>query len=231
MEIGDREHNFNHSRAFYKKQSNWAEKSERCACWHRFCLKLAGKGRGNFFQGEAPVNHQASHDVENAMPPEALRLRQGLLGNHIRNLSLPNNQPTLCDSLHMLLNTALPLRQDMEESLDRLKEAFLDVLHEVLREGGINMQERLVIGFVDTRLGVIDRSHPQATLIDILLDHEPMLTPVLRQIAADTLMLHSLSALDQAFALCRNADESRDDAVLETYQVCLKGELSHFYYA
>jgi len=177
------------------------------------------------------VNYQARHDAENAMPPEELRLRQGLLGKHIRNLYLPYSQPALYDSLHIVLNTAVPMRQDMEESLDQLKEAFLDVVYEMLREGGIDLQERLMLGFVDAKLEVIDRSHPQAALIDALLDRTPMLTTVLRQIAADTLILRGLNTLDQAFALCRNENQAHDDAVLETYQVCLKGPLSHFYYA
>ena len=176
------------------------------------------------------MNYQARHDAERAMPPETLRLRQGLLGKHIRNLSLPHSQPALYDSLHSLLSTAVPLRQDMEESLDQLKEAFLDVVYEVLREGGIDLQERLVLGFVDAKLEVVERSHPQAALIDTLLDRAPMLATVLRQIAADTLMLRSLNSLDQAFALHQNEDKAHTDAMLETYQVCLKGPLSHFYY-
>jgi len=177
------------------------------------------------------VSYQANHDSGNAMSSETLRLRQGLLGKHIRNLSLPHSQPALYDSLHMLLSTAVPLRQDMEESLDQLKEAFLDVVYEVLREGGIDLQERLVLGFVNAKLEVVEYSHPQAALINTLLDRSPMLTTVLRQIAADTLMLRSLNTLDQAFTLCRDEAQACNDAMLETYQVCLKGPLSHFYYA
>ena len=176
------------------------------------------------------MNYQASQDKEYAMPSEAVRLRQGLLSKYIHNLSLPHSQPALYDTLHILLSTAVPLRQDMEESLDQLKEAFLEVAYEVLREGGVDLQDRLVIGFVEGKLGVIDRAHPQAAHIDALLARTPMLTTVLRQIAADTLMLRSLDALDQAFAQCRG-DEAGNDAMLDTYQVCLKGPLSHFYYA
>ena len=166
------------------------------------------------------------------MPSETLRLRQGLLGEHIRNLSLPHSQPLLYDSLHTLLSTTVPLRQDMEESLDQLKEAFLNVVYEVLREGGIDVQQRLVLGFANAKLEVVERSHPQAALIDALLDRTPMLATVLRQIAADTLMLRSLNTLDHAFTLCRNENQGHgDNAVLDTYQVCLKGALSHFYYA
>ena len=178
-----------------------------------------------------PVSYMARHDTGNAMPSEATQLRHGLLGKHIRNLSLPHSHPALYDSLHILLNKVVPLRQDMEESLDQLKEAFLGVVYEVLREGGIDLQERLVLGFVEARLGVVERSHPQAALIDVLLDRTPMLTTVLRQIAADTLMLRSLNALDHAFTLCQGEAQAHNDAVLETYQVCLKGPLSHFYYA
>ena len=144
---------------------------------------------------------------------------------------MPHSQPTLYSRLHDLLSTAAPLRQDMEDSLDQLKEAFLDVVYEVLREGGISLQERLVLGFVDSRLEAVERSHPQAALINALLDRTPMLATVLRQIAADTLMLRSLDNLDQAFALCRNEERIKAEALLESYQVCLKGPLSHFYYA
>lgn len=177
------------------------------------------------------MNYQASHDQEKAMPSEALRLRQGLLSQHIRNLSLPHSQPALYDTLNILLSTAVPLRQDMEESLDQLKEAFLNVVHDTLREGGVDLQYRLVLGFSEGRLAVVDRDHPQVAFIDALLAQTPMLASVLRQIATDTLMLRSLSVLDQAYTLTQNDEVARRDPEVENYQVCLKGPLSHFYYS
>ena len=168
---------------------------------------------------------------EEPLSAESVRVRHVLLSKHIRDLSLPHSQPALYDTLNVLLSAANPLRQDMEESLDQLKEAFLNVAHEVLHEGKINMQERLVLGLAGDVLRVVDRSHPQAEEVDALLSGTPMLAAVLRQIAADTLMLRSLNALDQAFALCRKAGKISLDDEVESYQVCLKGELSHFYYA
>ena len=162
---------------------------------------------------------------------DSTRLRQVLLNKHIRNLSLPHSQPALYDTLNVLLNAADPLRQDMEESLDQLKEAFLNVLYEVLEEGSVDTNHRLVIGLGDETLRVMDATHPQAETVSALLATVPMLAVVLRQIAADTLMLRSLNALGQAFALCRDVSKSSQDEDVESYQVCLKGPLSHFYYA
>lgn len=176
------------------------------------------------------MNQQTKQDSEYTTPSQATRLRQGLLGQHIRNLSLSHNQPALYDTLNTLLSTAVPLRQDMEESLDQLKEAFLETLYDILAEGGIDLQERLVIGFCEGGLGVADRAHPHAGKVDKLLSRAPMLTAALRQIAADALMLRSLDALHQAFSLCRIERDALYDALIESYQVCIKGELSHFYY-
>ncbi len=184
-----------------------------------------------FSTGRTTVSSSQVKQFAEPTHAESIRVRQVLLNKHIRNLSLPHSQPALYGTLSVLLNAADPLRQDMEESLDQLKEAFLSVMYEILAEADIDMQERLVLGLGGEVLRVMDRAHPQADEVDALLADTPMLATVLRQIAADTLMLRSLNALGQAFALCREAVRPDQDEEVESYQVCLKGQLSHFYYA
>jgi hypothetical protein len=116
----------------------------------------------------------------------------------------------------------------MEEHLDRLKEAFLETLSALLRQDRIDLNDRLLIGFHDGVLRVVDPAHPQTPRVNALLDRTPLLAGLLRRIAADTLLLHGLDVLGQAVSLER--DLARE-YMLETYQVCLKGSLSHFYYA
>lgn len=152
------------------------------------------------------------------------------LDGYMHNLPLSHRQTSLCDTLSIFLHTAAPLREEMEESVDRLKEAFLNILHEVMSKKGIDLQERLALGLDGNILRLIDASHSRADDVEAVLSDMPKLAEILRQIAADTLVLRSLDTLEQAFGLCVAGGRGRHGELVENYQVCLKGDLSHFYY-
>jgi hypothetical protein len=174
------------------------------------------------------VNQQIRQDSEAAKRSEVQQLPHLVCGEQGRNSAVPNHADA-CDRLYVLLSQAVPLRGEMEERLDRLKEAFLETLSGLLQQEGIDLKDRLLIGFHGGVLRVADLQHPQAARINALLDRTPILAGLLRRIAMDTLLLHGLDVLDQAVSL--EQQNIAREGMLETYQVCLKGSLSHFYYA
>jgi len=85
--------------------------------------------------------------------------------------SLEHAQPDLLNSLTRLAAEAEPLLSDMEDTLDALKEMFLEMLRARLTEVGVNVEEtRLVVGLdAAGRFGVPDRTGASGEALDAAL--------------------------------------------------------------
>ncbi len=131
--------------------------------------------------------------------------------------SLEHAQPDLLNSLTRLAAEAEPLLSDMEDTLDALKEMFLEMLRARLTEVGVNVEEtRLVVGLdAAGRFGVPDRTGASGEALDAALTATPELEAVLREIAAPG---------------AASADRDAGEARAYPYHVCLRGALSHFYF-
>ena len=153
----------------------------------------------------------------------------------VREVTLECAQPNLLKSLTSLVHQAGPLLPGMEDALDSLKEAFLELLRVKLEENDVSLDARLVLG-LDTsgRFGVIDAGHPQYEALQSLLGETPELEAAMREIARQSLLLRGLQDIGYVVG-CEG--ECPADALDLTslgqdtsYHVCLKGALSHFYF-
>ena len=153
--------------------------------------------------------------------------------------SLEHAQPDLLNSLTRLAAEAEPLLSDMEDTLDALKEMFLERLRARLTEVGVNVEEtRLVVGLdAAGRFGVPDRTGASGEALDAALTATPELEAVLREIARQSLLLRGLQDIGAAVTQggpaapgAASADRDAGEARAYPYHVCLRGALSHFYF-
>ena len=150
--------------------------------------------------------------------------------------SLEHAQPDLLNSLTRLAAEAEPLLSDMEDTLDALKEMFLEMLRARLTEVG--EETRLVVGLdAAGRFGVPDRTGASGEALDAALTATPELEAVLREIARQSLLLRGLQDIGAAVTQggpaapgAASADRDAGEARAYPYHVCLRGALSHFYF-
>ncbi len=145
-----------------------------------------------------------------------------------KSLAIPNAQPELYAFLNNLVNVADPAMQEMEDNLDKLKVAFMESVYEICEQEKIDIHKRIIMGFDATGNLILLDSHPQAEQINDILANTQKLCYALKQIAVDSYLLQSIQGIGK---ILNNEIKDGSKVLVQNYQVCFKGELSHFYYA
>ena len=119
--------------------------------------------------------------------------------------------------------------QDLAASIDQLQELFLGVVHQAFQLAGITVDSRMIISLNQRGELHIETTSADQEQIEELLSSSKVLPALLKLVSVQSAMLDGITNL-RLMAGTRDSEESeRLSRLQQSYRVCLKGQLSHFY--
>lgn len=162
--------------------------------------------------------------MQTGAPEAASRARQGQIAG--QPLSGLGDAPAR--TLHCLAKDGEELVTALEEQLDSLQEAFMDMLNMQLEERSLRPEDRLHLFISPEGTLVVEGSDNDADLLCDIIARRPDLQKSFKQMAQVAMLSHGM---ELATHIHNDMVDQSEDAtpLLGRYHMCLKGPLSHFY--
>jgi len=139
--------------------------------------------------------------------------------------------PELDAFLHYVEEHGHRVSQELAAGIDQLQELFLGAVHQAFQLAGVTVDSRMTISLNRQGKLTIETVCAEQEQIEELLASSAALPALLKLISAQSAILEGINNL-RLVAGARNSDDSEKLSRLQqSYRVCLKGQLSHFYSA
>ncbi|MDR2162038.1 MAG: hypothetical protein LBO77_07895 [Desulfovibrio sp.] len=153
------------------------------------------------------------------------------LAKAIRAAGLARVAPCLMAALDREGEPGHTLQEDISDNIRLLQDAFVDALYSVLRDHCIRLEDKITLVLEEKGL-TMACVHPERERIEAILASSPELSAIFRELAAQSAALRDLKKLRNLALECLSPDRFPELlAQGPAYRVCLKGDMSHFYFA
>lgn len=147
------------------------------------------------------------------------------------------------------LSSLLPRLKNLIEAIDqpndnvlegisgnimRLQDAFVDTLYSAASSSGIDFSQKVTLRLNEKERLVVLGEHPEKDRINELLDEKPELSSAFKEISTQSELLKDVSNIGKIIGSqsgMASYQNSFNRHVSASYQLSLKGEMSHFYFA
>ena len=121
------------------------------------------------------------------------------------------------------------ISQDLAAGIDQLQELFLGVVHQAFHLAGITVDSRMIISLNQRGELHIEAACADQKKIEELLSSSKVLPALLKLLSVQSAMLDGISNLCLLTGVRGDEESERLSRLQQSYRVCLKGQLSHFY--
>lgn len=154
------------------------------------------------------------------------------LGNIIDEARLSSLSPRLRSVLGQISEQGGSTIEALENNVTSLQSGFISTLHAKLEESGIDLSEKLTLKLDAPSQLVVASSHPQADAVQKVLDDSPELSEAFGEIASQSEIIRDIGNIQRVLStrggVANYAREEARDTGPSSYQVSLKGAMSHF---
>jgi len=119
--------------------------------------------------------------------------------------------------------------QNLSLSIDQLQELFLGAVHQAFHLAGITVDSRMIISLNQRGKLHIETSCAEQEQIRELLSSSKVLPALLKLLSVQSAILDGIRNLRLLAGSQDGVGSEKLSHVQQTYRVCLKGQLSHFY--
>ena len=139
--------------------------------------------------------------------------------------------PELDAFLHYVEEYGHGVAQGLAASIDQLQELFLGAMHQALQLAGVTADSRMIISLNrQGKLHIETACAEQARIAELLASCRA-LPALLKLVSIQSAILDSIHNLRLVAGAQHSGDSETLSRVRQSYRVCLKGQLSHFYHA
>ncbi|ADP86606.1 hypothetical protein Deval_1451 [Nitratidesulfovibrio vulgaris RCH1] len=154
------------------------------------------------------------------------------LGSIIDEARLSSLSPRLRNVLGQISEQGGSAIEALENNVSSLQGGFISTLHAKLEEAGIDLSEKLTLRLDEPSQLVVASSHPQAEAVQKILDASPELGEAFGEIASQSEIIRDIGNIQRVLStrggVAQYAQEDARDTGPSSYQVSLKGAMSHF---
>lgn len=118
----------------------------------------------------------------------------------------------------------------LSDNIARLQDQFIETLYILFTEAGIGLEHKMTLRLGPNSTLCLAGDHPDKQAISSLLEKMPGLSRAFNEIAAQSAALRNIQNLQSLLAVAENEEETVHP-LYATYQISLKGDMSHFYFA
>ncbi len=118
----------------------------------------------------------------------------------------------------------------LSDNIARLQDQFIETLYTRFSEAGIDLEYKMTLRLGKNAALCLAGEHPEKQTISSLLEKMPDLSQAFNEIAAQSAALRNIQNLQSLLAVAEN-EENSTHPLYATYQISLKGDMSHFYFA
>jgi hypothetical protein len=121
--------------------------------------------------------------------------------------------------------------QALAASIDQLQELFLGAVHQAFQLAGVTVDSRIIISLNRQGKLHIETVCAEQERVGELLASSRALPALLNLISVQSAILDGISNLRLVAGAQNSGDSEKLSRLRQSYRVCLKGQLSHFYNA
>lgn len=118
----------------------------------------------------------------------------------------------------------------LSDNISRLQDQFIETLYTRFTEAGIGLENKMTLRLGQNATLCLAGDHPEKQAVATLLERMPDLSRAFNEIAAQSAALRNIQNLQSLLAVAES-DEDNVHPLYATYQISLKGDMSHFYFA
>jgi len=137
--------------------------------------------------------------------------------------------PELATFLQYVEEHGHRVSQDLAAGIDHLQELFLGALYQNLQLAGLTVGSRMIISLNRQGKLHIETASAEQAQIEELLSSSMALPALLKLLSAHSAILDGIRNLRLVAGSQGRGDCEKFSQAQQTYRVCLKGQLSHFY--
>ena len=137
--------------------------------------------------------------------------------------------PELDAFLHYVEEHGHRVAQELAASIDQLQEIFLGAMHQAFQLAGVTVDSRMIISLNRQGKLHIETACPAQAQVEDLLASSRALPALLKLISVHSAILDGISNLHLVAGAHNSGDSEKLSRLRQSYRVCLKGPLSHFY--
>ena len=123
----------------------------------------------------------------------------------------------------------------LASNIDRLQEGFLDTLYTSLASGDIDLTEKLTLRLDGDNTLAVAGDHPEKMRVEQLLAENPALSEAFGEIASQSEIMRDIADIGKVMTRQTGVEaysaSRQDQTAFAVYQMSLKGDMSHFYFA
>ena len=118
----------------------------------------------------------------------------------------------------------------LSDNIARLQDQFIETLYIRFTAAGVDLEYKITLRLGPNNRLCLTGNHPEKQAITNLLETMPDLSRAFNEIAAQSAALRNIQNLQSLLAVAESEEESVHP-LYATYQISLKGDMSHFYFA
>jgi hypothetical protein len=119
--------------------------------------------------------------------------------------------------------------QDFAATIDTLQELFLGAVHQVFQLAGVTVDSRMIISLNRQGQLHIETACAEQDQAEELLASSKALPALLKLLSVQSALLDGITHLRRIAGAQESGDNENLSQIQQSYRVCLKGQLSHFY--
>ena len=119
--------------------------------------------------------------------------------------------------------------QEFAVNIERLQELFLGAVHQAFQLAGITVDSRMIISLNPQGKLHIETACAEQEQIEELLSSSKALPTLLKLLSVQSAILDGITNLRLIAGAQERGDSEKLSRIQQAHQVCLKGQLSHFY--
>ena len=139
--------------------------------------------------------------------------------------------PALDSFLHYVEEHGHRVAQELAANIDQLQELFLGVVHQAFQLAGVTVASRMIISLNRQGKLHIETVCAEQEQIRELLASSRALPALLKLVSVQSAILDGIHNLRLVAGAQNSEDSEQLSRLQQSYRVCLKGQLSHFYNA
>ena len=142
--------------------------------------------------------------------------------------------PKIRAMLSEMSKTGDNVLETLTDNVDKLQDGFIETLYTVLSKEHIDLSEKMTLRLNEDDAFVVIGEHPDKQQVENVLAQHPALSGAFREIAAQSELLRDIGNIDKVMARQTGAEAyyaASQGRLAPVYQMSLKGEMSHFYFA
>lgn len=183
---------------------------------------------------ENRANTPVSENVAGETPENAHAQANQALLKVTDTASLSNLLPRLQNFISAIDQPGENVLASISDNITRLQDVFVDSLYGAAVANGVDLSSKLTLKLDKNEQLSILGEHPDKEKIDAFLKQRPDLSAAFKEISVQSELLKDMSNIGKIIGSqsgLASYQNAMNRHVPASYQISLKGEMSHFYFA